>query len=111
MSAQACCSHGKISRHREDYPSGPSSEYWKCDTCETRFYAEAVNQTANNRRDYFAAAALPVAASTVSALSDPEAAEYAKESGLTVPLKREDFIAKLAYRMSDALMKVRDTQP
>ncbi len=53
--SQVCCSHSKISRHTLDHPGGYCSEFWKCDTCESLFYPEQVDQTARNRRDYFAA--------------------------------------------------------
>jgi len=57
MSEQACCSHSTITRITEDHPLGYRSEYWKCDTCETRFAPEPLMQ-GRVLRDWIAGMAL-----------------------------------------------------
>jgi len=58
MSNQAQCSHSRISRHTFDLAGGHTSEFWKCDTCESHFVREDTDQGRVRLRDWLAGMAL-----------------------------------------------------
>lgn len=97
MNTQACCTHSKITRITEDHPGGFSSEYWKCDTCETRFAPEPLMQ-GRVLRDWFAGMALQGMISNQGMID--------VWPGVHGPKFSEE-----AYQVADAMIAQRDKHP
>lgn len=99
MDSQACCSHSRITRITESYPPGFTTEYWKCETCETRFCPEPLMQ-GRVLRDWFA--------------GQIASGDAASEGGFTSNLDvLPDYAARRAavyYSVADAMIAQREKQ-
>lgn len=104
MDTQACCSHSRITRITENHPPGFTTEYWKCETCETRFCPEPLMQ-GRVLRDWFAGMAL----AGTSAIPDDRICPKARLNEIE-KWRQEmyDFDAENAYRSADAMIAQRE---